>query len=146
MHFSAMEFGTGFLDNGVNRYILAFVVHLAPGVSHAVLTETNVVEVTIVLVLLTIALYLFEYFLNTVDNIGLAVWVASAKKVLSFVQTFIALLVVSVTDKFFDTGDTFSVLSFAGVVRPIIFIITISATAAGIMYIFPKDKPKATRQ
>jgi len=137
-----MEFGTGFLDNGVNRYILAFVVHLAPGVSRAVLTETNVVEVAIVLILLTIALYLFEYFLNTIDNAGLAVWVASAKKILSFVQTFIALLVVSVSDKFFDTGDTFSVLSFAGVVRPIIFIITISATAAGIMYIFPKKQAK----
>ena len=137
-----MEFGTGFLDNGVNRYILAFVVHLAPGVSRAVLTETNVVEVAIVLILLTIALYLFEYFLNTIDNAGLAVWVASVKKILSFVQTFIALLVVSVSDKFFDTGDTFSVLSFAGVVRPIIFIITISATAAGIMYIFPKKQAK----
>lgn len=141
-----MEFGTGFLDNGVNRYILAFVVHLAPGVSRAVLTETNVVEVAIVLILLTIALYLFEYFLNTIDNAGLAVWVASAKKILSFVQTFIALLVVSVSDKFFDTGDTFSVLSFAGVVRPIIFIVTISATAAGIMYIFPKNKPNSNKK
>jgi hypothetical protein len=141
-----MEFGTGFLDNGVNRYILAFIVHLAPVVSRAVLTETNTVEVAIVLILVTIALYLFEYFIGSIENVGLTLWVAWAKKVLSFVQTFIALLVVSVTDKFFDTGEAISVLSFAGVVRPIIIIITIAATAAGFMYIFPKkDKPASDK-
>lgn len=125
-----------------NRFVMAFVIHLALEHRNDIVSPVNQITATLGIVGATVLLYFAENYVGLIKDKGLQLWIQWLQVVLSFIQTYLAYLLIALTDNIYGSKMSDDPLSLETIGRPVILIMSISAVLVALSYIFPEQKQK----